>query len=163
MTDSIKPIKRRKELVSLSREHHDGLLLCWKINDGLEKNISSQRIGAYVLHFFAQHLAKHFDDEEKYVFPILRADNIDRKEAELHHKLLREIMGNFKNTDQIVWLSLQHFAEILEKHIRFEERVLFPLIEKEATPEALQSAATKLAMQPKYYIEWEDQFWIIKK
>ena len=163
MTDSIKPIKRRKELVSLSREHHDGLLLCWKINDGLEKNISTQRIGAYALYFFDNHLARHFNEEEQYIFPLLDANNIDRKEAELHHKLLREIADNFKNTDQIVWLSLQHFAEILEKHIRFEERVLFPLIEKEATPEALQSAATKLAMQPKCNIEWEDQFWIDKK
>lgn len=163
MTDSIKPIKRRKELVSLSREHHDGLLLCWKINEGLGKEIPTERIGAYVLYFFDNHLARHFDEEEQYIFPLLKANNIDRKEAETHHKLLREIVDNFKNSDQIVWLSLQHFAEILKQHIRFEERVLFPLIEQEATPEALKSAASNLTMQPKNNADWKDEFWINKK
>ena len=34
-----KPIKRHKAIQPLSREHHQGLLLCWKIGKGFEKGI----------------------------------------------------------------------------------------------------------------------------
>ena len=34
-----KPIKRSKELVPLSKEHHEGLLFAWKIKQGLQNGI----------------------------------------------------------------------------------------------------------------------------
>ena len=33
MIQEKKPLKRVKELQELSREHHHGLLLCWKITE----------------------------------------------------------------------------------------------------------------------------------
>ena len=33
------PIKRSEYLKPLSRDHHQGLLLCWKIRTGLKKGI----------------------------------------------------------------------------------------------------------------------------
>jgi len=38
------PIKRSIALQPLSREHHHGLLLCWKIRTGLKKGIDIDRI-----------------------------------------------------------------------------------------------------------------------
>jgi len=34
-----KPIKRDKVLQPLSHDHHQGLLLCWKIRTGIKKGI----------------------------------------------------------------------------------------------------------------------------
>ncbi len=46
------PIKRHETIVQFSREHHYGLLLVWKIKQGIQKNIDPERISSYVLYFF---------------------------------------------------------------------------------------------------------------
>ena len=54
------PLKRSKALQSLSREHHYGLLLCWKIRSGLKKAVDIERIKAYTDWFFKNSLSKFF-------------------------------------------------------------------------------------------------------
>ncbi len=43
-----KPQKRHIALQPLSREHHQGLLLSWKIRKGLSRKIEFDRIQNYV-------------------------------------------------------------------------------------------------------------------
>ena len=69
------PIKRNEALVQLSRDHHYGLLLCWKIREGIKRRIEPQRIKNYVDWFWLHHLEQHFEIEEKYLFPILGNQN----------------------------------------------------------------------------------------
>ena len=156
------PIKRGKELVSLSREHHDGLLLCWKINKGIENGVSMDRIKDYILFFFDENLEPHFEEEERYVFTLLPQEHPNRTEAEVHHKLIRELIDNFKSGKQTYPLSIKYFAEVLEMHIRYEERVLFNIIEKEANRQEIEITEAKLTSHPKCNAEWHDQFWAKK-
>jgi hypothetical protein len=62
------PIKRHKAIVSFSKDHHYGLLLVWKIRQGLNKEVSAERIINYVLFFFKEDLEKHFKTEELLLF-----------------------------------------------------------------------------------------------
>ena len=55
-----KPQKRHKALQPLSREHHHGLLLSWKIRAGFSENIGPKRIKVYADWFFKNHLIPHF-------------------------------------------------------------------------------------------------------
>src|SRR3569833_3853637 len=89
------PIKRSKELVSLSKEHHDGLLLCWKINSGLKKGNDPARNARYIVFFYVSDLCRHFIEEEKFIFPLLPAGNSLRTTAEEQHKMLRSMIDNF--------------------------------------------------------------------
>ena len=59
------PIKRHISLQPLSRQHHDGLLLRWKLKKGLQKEIKLERLKAYVDWFWSSHLKSHFEFEEK--------------------------------------------------------------------------------------------------
>lgn len=118
------------------------------------------RISAYILHFYYEHLEKHFEEEEAAVFTLLHPENPDRKEAELHHRLIREMIDNFKKGNHLFPLSIKYFAEILELHIRYEERILFNIIEKEAEPTLLRSAGTLLTGHVNHNIDWHDQFWL---
>jgi hypothetical protein len=70
-----KPIKRSEFLKPLSREHHRGLLFCWKIRAGIKKNVEVSRIKKYADWFYQNYLVPHFEVEEKYVFPILGNEN----------------------------------------------------------------------------------------
>ncbi|WP_317166920.1 hemerythrin domain-containing protein [Winogradskyella schleiferi] len=86
-----KPQKRHKALQPLSREHHHGLLLCWKIKIGFSKNIEPKRIRAYANWFFENHLIPHFEMEETHIFPILNADNDLIKRALVEHRRLKRL------------------------------------------------------------------------
>jgi len=161
MQTETKPLKRSKQLTPLSREHHEGLLLCWKIREGLAKDLSPERIADYILHFFRTNLEAHFQEEEQFIFPLLDASNNDRIEAEQHHKLLREMVSSLSEKHLQENMLLNEFEKTLETHIRFEERVLFPLIEKEVDADVLERAAENLKTE-KNTIDWDDQFWISK-
>ena len=42
-------MKRDKNIIPLSQDHHFGLLSGWKIKQGIKKNISYERIKNYIL------------------------------------------------------------------------------------------------------------------
>ena len=118
------PISRSEDLISLSREHHDGLLLSWKINTGLNKEVSTYRIRDYVLYFFDNFLEAHFIDEEEQLYTLLDEDHADRRIAELQHAALRVRIEYFRAGYPFEAGLLRDFANLLSEHIRFEERTL---------------------------------------
>ena len=61
------PIKRNEFLKAISREHHHGLLLCWKIRAGLKKEVNlirTNELNQHEKNFFRRELAKHISEEE---------------------------------------------------------------------------------------------------
>ncbi len=128
-----KPIKRHKTLKPLSRDHHHGLLLSWKLRTGLQKNVDPVRMMAYCQIFHAEHLVPHFSLEEEAVFPILGDEHELVKRALAEHRRLTRL---FTGTEDPAVLISQ-IEEELEAHIRFEERVLFNAIQDIATEEEL--------------------------
>ena len=53
-------MKRHTSLQPLSRDHHNGLMFCFRLNRGLEKNIDETRLKNYVDWFYANHIKEHF-------------------------------------------------------------------------------------------------------
>ena len=135
---NIKPIKRNEFLAPLSREHHQALLLCWKIKTGFSKGIEVQRIKKYCDWFYTTHLMQHFELEEKFVFPILGNRHQHVQDALGQHHQLRELFNDSNNPE----ISLQKIQIELEKHIRFEERILFNEVQDIATPQQLKNIQT---------------------
>lgn len=148
------PIKRHTALKPLSREHHHGLLLCWKIRAGIKKEIEALRIWSYVSWFYDNHLAQHFETEEKHIYPVLGSDNEFIKKAVSEHRkiehLIQEATKSYKNLNLI--------AEILENHIRVEERSLFSEIQAIATEEQLQMINSQHT-EAKFIDNLNDPFW----
>jgi len=149
-----KPQKRHKALQLLSREHHHGLLLSWKIRTGFNKNISPERIKSYADWFFKNHLIPHFEMEESHIFPILDANNELVKRALAEHRRLNRLFT--ENDDNIK--TLMKIEEELEQHIRFEERVLFPEIQKVATEEQMIQIE-KIHQAESFIDKLDDAFW----
>jgi len=150
-----KPIKRSKDLQPLSRDHHHNLLLCWKIRMGFSKDIPVERIKHYADWFFKNHICPHFDMEEKFLFPILGNEDKLVKKAISEHRRLKRL---FNDTNDLT-KSLSLIEEELEKHIRFEERILFNEIQKIASEEELKIIST-LHPDEKFKDNIEDEFWI---
>lgn len=149
-----KPLKRHKALQPLSREHHHGLLLSWKIRTGFSKNIDPKRMRKYANWFYKTHLIPHFEMEEKHVFSILDNKHELVKKALADHRRLKRLFAETDNDEK----TLSKIEEELEQHIRFEERVLFPEIQNKATN--LQMLAIQKVLQPNNFEDnLEDAFW----
>lgn len=149
-----KPQKRHKALQPLSREHHHGLLLSWKIRSGFSKEIEPERIRIYADWFFENHLIPHFEIEETHIFPILDSDHELVKRALADHRRLKRLFSETENNAK----TLSIIEEELEQHIRFEERILFPEIQKIATKSQMLHIE-KIHQPDKFVDNLDDEFW----
>jgi len=150
---SQKPLKRHKALQPLSREHHHGLLLSWKIRAGFSKNIEPERIKKYADWFFNTHLLTHFEKEEQYVFTVLEPNNEHVKKALAEHRLLKRLFE-----DEDIKSALSKIEEVLDAHIRFEERILFPEIQQVATETELMKIE-EIHQETDFIDKLDDEFW----
>jgi hypothetical protein len=153
------PIKRSSYVVAFSRDHHAGLLFCWKIKEGLKKGASSDRIANYVRFFWEEHLKGHFQEEEILLFN--QHDSLLTRRGKAEHASL-EILFRLFADGQLEQPNYLAFTEQLIAHIRFEERELFPHLEKALPVPALAAVGNILArlhIQP-FEDKYADEFWI---
>jgi len=133
--------KRHPALIPLSREHHDGLLLAWRLQ---QQRIAVLRLWShepdwqrdYTLDFFNNYLNTHFKVEENILFKaasksIPSETKIITKLVD-EHKKMRAVISLLENTtERKLPTLLKKFGKMLEKHIRAEERKFFPLCQNE--------------------------------
>ena len=161
MTDEIQPLKRSQQLAPLSREHHDGLLFAWKIKQGIEKKATLEAMRNYTLWFWRHHIKPHFFQEEKILIPTMPAHHPLAVKLQEDHDHIRElVLGLDAEADKRTLIIL---CDLLNTHIRFEERELFPYLEKILTPEQLDHIFEQLEKHPVHCEqEWKDEFWVKK-
>lgn len=154
------PLKRSIPLQPLSREHHEGLLLGWKIRQGLAKGVALPRIGDFVLWFWKTELEDHFRREEAAFHPALPAAPLLARMQEEHE----EIEGLLHVLEQIPDTALlEAIATKLTDHIRFEERELFPWIEDQLGAEKLDALQAIVDSKKQSSLPaWTDNFWTDK-
>jgi hemerythrin-like domain-containing protein len=135
--------RRHDSLIPLSREHHYGLLVCLRIHRGLETRQADlhwlNERAEKAINFFESDLKTHFEVEEMVVFPamngIQEAASTIEDLVDDHRKLAKLIDRLGRERGPKSALILREFADLLESHIRKEERNLFPLYEHKVSPE----------------------------
>lgn len=149
-------MKRHESLVPFSRDHHYGLLCSWKIRQGIKKEIAAARIGLYVDYFWKTYLKQHFDEEEQWLF---RQDDLSRQAIAEHRQLeaLVSAIASAATNDR-----LTAFADLLDRHIRFEERVLFPHLEGTVPEEELERVGALIHGSHTVPVkeDYADAFWL---
>jgi hemerythrin-like domain-containing protein len=152
------PIKRSKSLIPLSHDHHQGLVVVRNIRNGLKRKVNPGRIAAYVRDFWDGDLRRHFEEEETLIFSLLPESDEGVQHALREHRQLREQIEQMQEgTESGLFVA---FADLLDKHIRFEERTLFPHIEQTLSMADIVSVGKALqhdSIAPP--ICWGDAFW----
>ncbi|WP_434979345.1 hemerythrin domain-containing protein [Daejeonia sp. YH14] len=149
-------MKRNIHLIPLSHEHHYALLCCWKVREGVRKNVPYERIRQYIGYFWKQHLLRHFETEEM-VLPELD-DQALRMLMEKEHQDIARIFSRIHQSDDSQLLL--DFADALQRHIRFEERTVFPAYESALSKAQLSEIGEKLKKSvPVKDEDYPDQFW----
>ncbi|MBS1527131.1 MAG: hemerythrin domain-containing protein [Bacteroidetes bacterium] len=152
------PIKRSETIIALSRDHHTSLLFCWKIKEGLKKNVPLDNILQYINFFWTQHLKEHFKEEEALLFS--RLDDAMARRGKSEHLMLERYINRLKHNTNDARGYLE-FADLLIKHIRFEERELFPHLEAVLPEATLKQVGDYLVSRhpvPKTD-DYRDEFW----
>jgi hemerythrin-like domain-containing protein len=138
-------MQRSQPLIPLSHDHHHGLVFIRRVKSQLQDSADVGAIVAYVLAFWDEDLLRHFEEEEQYIFPLVPDNDLLRMRAEQEHMKVRAIMTMLREGPPEAAALVQHLADLLTAHIRFEERELFPLIEQVAGPLKLAAAGEMLA------------------
>ncbi len=166
MPEENKPIKRSKQLAPLSREHHDGLLFAWKIKQGIEHKTPLETMRQYALWYWRHHVKPHFFQEEKILFPLLPGNHPMVVRLLEDHDHIRELVLGLDDVADI--RSLVILSDLLNTHIRFEERELFGWLETSLTTAQLDTIFKQLEKHPVHAevdpiaIGWQDEFWLKK-
>jgi mannose-6-phosphate isomerase-like protein (cupin superfamily) len=122
-------MKRDPALIPLSHDHHHALAAARRLRvaaDGVEAQVEAVTF----LRFFAEESVRHFREEEERLFPLV----VDHEEAQplvvkalLEHQQLHAMAARLASGEMA---PMGDLAGLLDGHVRFEERELFPLIER---------------------------------
>ncbi|MGH9670226.1 MAG: hemerythrin domain-containing protein [Terriglobales bacterium] len=136
-------MKRDANLVPLSRQHFRALVLCMRIH---RKRARPSLLQREMLVLYAEDVRFHFQAEEKFLFPAARrlalAEPLVR-ELQDEHKRLRHVFAAARRR-ALKSEELTRFADLLEGHIRKEERRLFEECQKRMSAEEMSSLGTRM-------------------
>jgi hypothetical protein len=136
-------MKRSEALKPLSHEHHHALFVAKVICDQEGGGDSKERF----LEFWKSESEQHFRVEEEILLPGSGLPGPDQDEEVARmlsdHLAIRRGAARV-SADEASPAEIVELAERLRAHVRFEERELFPRIERELEPDALERLASQL-------------------
>ncbi len=141
--------KRHHSLVLLSQDHHHGLALALRLRQGNEALLhdgwTHDRVeqARRVQEFYERELRSHFTAEEEAVFPILkehspRSGPLITTLIQQHRELERLVGAIARAKPNDLDGLLVALGELLEQHIRLEERELFELYQSDLAPHVME-------------------------
>jgi hemerythrin-like domain-containing protein len=139
---------RDPSLIQLSRQHHNALALCVRLERALQAGTVD--LGGWQLEVhqhYVNEIQFHFAAEEKVLFPASRhfpelAPLVEELSAE-HERLRKYFIHAEQGTMDQGELGM--FAKLLSGHIRKEERQLFEAMQQRMRQEELKLLGDELA------------------
>jgi len=139
-------MKRHLDLQSLSRDHHQALVVARRLKHVNDEDAVAAR--AAFLEFWHRHGQLHFRVEEEVLLPGFASAGgaedpgvarVLHEHAEVRLRAL-QLQGRTASVQR-----QRELGEMLAAHVRFEEGDLFPAIEAALSPEQLRGMASALA------------------
>lgn len=140
--DSMKnpPLQRHVSLQPLSRDHYVGLVQAQRLIKAAGASAEQRR---QALDDFAriwtEEIEPHFGDEERLLWSLMNPDDTRRLHEE--HARIRALAADAAAQRQVAEPDaglIQGLGQLLNDHIRWEERQLFVEIERSAGEQSLQ-------------------------
>lgn len=143
-------MKRSRELKPLSSEHHQALLVAFQLKKGLAGHAETAGapkdlpgLQALAVRFEEQVLRAHGRAEEELLGRWLVEADMARLRAE-HAELSRLVEAGRTARPPELRSHLGAFADLLERHVRWEENELFPYAEGHVDEESLATIGGEL-------------------
>lgn len=155
-------MQRDKNLYPLSHQHHNGLMAVLLLKKGVERKADTDVMCTFILSIWDAELRIHFIKEEVYLHPhVLQIPELMDlyEQMKTEHHQVRKMIDAIRNGESTVEL-VNEFQTILEKHIRFEERTMFPFIEDHIQEEQLLALGKQLEhLESRACSDYPVKFW----
>lgn len=125
----ISHMKRHPWLVPFSRDHHNVLFHALRLRRATPETAAEVRVRFLV--FWQENGPGHFDREEATVLPALGAGHPLAVRVLGDHAGITSQVADLAGAEGVETPGLHRLGETLAEHVRFEERELFPLVERE--------------------------------
>ena len=152
-----KPLKRNENLTLLSQEHHHGLVFANRLKQGARKGVDTGVLRDFVLGFWDE-LAHHFELEEDSLLPLLPENELSEQLKE-EHAAIRNQVEMIRKEQQSGSEGFSRLSEMLNNHIRFEERLFFPYAEQQLSAKQLAEVGQVLNGEEVKCYFFQPEFW----
>ncbi len=152
-------MKRHPGLVPLSHDHHHGLVHAARLTKAAE---GQRPLGPTVddfLAFYPGELLRHFGEEEETLGPFMAdrfgAEDPQRIRLFAEHAVFHDLVRALREAREAMAGEARlasaagEVGRMLERHIRFEERELFPRLEDACSEEELQALGVHFTGGPR--------------
>jgi hypothetical protein len=140
-------MRRSAALASLSRDHHEALVLAQKLRRATPATVTTSRES--FLAYWQAHGQNHFRLEEEILFPAYAAHGDPHHaliaRALCDHVAIRHHAQALGGANEPTLDALHELGHQLAAHVRLEERQVFPLIEQAIPSDALAVLARALS------------------
>jgi hemerythrin-like domain-containing protein len=142
-------VKRAPQLRQLSDDHHQGLVLARLARHAAAGAGGATPDGAWeeIMRRFGTELDPHFKIEESTLIPALEkvGERVLVERLRTEHAELRALCSGQSGKGME---SLRRIGELLDAHIRFEERELFQIAQEKLPAEALEAVRAASEKKP---------------
>lgn len=142
--------RRHEALVPLTHDHHHALAQARRLKDvaGMESESERRNVTNDFVNFYFGRAVRHFHEEEELFFAPLVDD------AEAHELVVRAVCEHLRLHAMVRTMKrqlsggeadpdlLSKVSDLLTEHVRFEEKELFPMVERLVSDIELNDLAT---------------------
>ena len=155
-------MQRDKNLQPLSVQHHNELLSCLLIKKGVQKEADIKTLMDFTNVFWKDDLKKHMETEEEVLIPFLVKHKFEDRFIKIiktDHSIIRSILERLNTFDRRHRI-FEIFANMVEQHIRFEERFIFGRVQEVLSENELRELGGKLnAIPNRTCTDYPVKFW----
>ena len=146
-------MKRHPDLREFSDDHHQGLVNAFRLKrTAAGEGVTPVEAARAFLKFWREDTSLHFRKEEEVLLPVVaRYGGNLRDECVVvmltQHARIRGLamqLGDEVEQEEVQRKTLRALGELLEAHIRLEERALFPALEDSLPEEAFGEVSSRL-------------------
>ncbi len=149
-------LKRNKNLVVFSKEHYHGLVFCSHLK--MASKATDTIVKLYISDFWYNHLQSHFKKEEELLLPIM-AEGPQKNQFLKEHLLINNQIHDILEGENNITTKAIKLGETINKHIRFEERMLFPWLEETVSETELLKIGKQLEKDHAHVHCFYPEFW----
>jgi len=140
----------------LSQEHHHALVFCARLKKANQTDAKTLQF--FVNDFWITNTAAHFENEELWLLPIINDVAIKNRFLD-EHLQIRNLIKDIKHNNGDIIKKALELADVLHHHVRFEERIMFPYLEKTISADKMAEIGIALSEVKISCQKFTPEFW----
>jgi hemerythrin-like domain-containing protein len=147
---------RNKNLYVFSHEHHHALVFASRLQKS--EKTDKNTLKRYVHNFWGNYLDSHFSNEESSFLHLIDDPKI-KDQFLSEHEIICSLANDITISKKDITTMSLELSELIRQHVKFEEKILFPWLQKNLTEEQLDKIGDSLKDVNVQADEFEPHFW----